>query len=661
MDVEVRHLLVPTRDGTRLSANLFRPATEERVPVVVEYTPYRKDDLRGAARDFGHFYFAERGIASVQLDVRGTGDSDGFVTDEYQHPQEQQDGYDALEWLARQPWCNSKTGMWGTSYAGFTALQVAQIQPPSLAAIAPIYATDDRYTDDMHFRGGAVDGWSVIGSYALGMVTRNALPPYPELTGEHWRAVWDLRLQKNIPWLIRWLEEQLDGDYWRSTLGRMYDRVRVPTLIIGGWADFYVNASLRWFAHLDVPKKLIMGPWPHIPPDAAKPGPRINFLHEITRWFTEHLKGEPTGILDEPPVTVFIQHYRRPDASTDTAPGIWRFEEALPPARAAEREWYLGAKADLGHSPPIAQHVAERQYVPFVGFADLGFAGGAIGWGEQGANEAFSVTYTSKPMSQDLEILGFPRLTLYASTAAEVAFFAARVSDVAPDGASTLVCKGLLNGTRRNGMDRAEPLVPGEIYRLAIDLDATSWVFPKGHCIRIAISGADFPEVWPSPSPYVLRVYSGSSHPSSVTLPVAPAARVQLPEPPLQAPPPRRSQFVHTSDRTATSIIYDVATRTMTAQRRLGEIVRHPDGATVITSEHTTQMAVSASDPADALAKAWDRKTLRRPGLDVESTATAELKSTAAEFHLDLTLDVTLNGAPHWNNRWTRTIPRRLL
>lgn len=652
--------MVPTRDGTLLSANLFQPVTERRVPVVVEYTPYRKDDLRGAARDFGHFYFAERGIASVQLDVRGTGDSEGFVIDEYQYPQEQEDGYDALEWLARQAWCNGRTGMWGTSYAGFTALQVAQLQPPSLAAIVPLYATDDRYTDDMHYRGGALDGWSAIGSYALGMVSRNALPPYPELTGDHWRDLWDLRLHENIPWLIRWLEEQVDGAYWRSTLGRMYEKVCVPTLIIGGWADFYVNASLRWFAKLTGPKRLIMGPWPHIPPDAAAPGPRIDFLHEITRWFAEWLKGEPTGILEEPPVTVFIQTYRRPDASTDLAPGFWRSEESLPPPRATDRQWFFGAKADLGNSPPVADHIAERQYVPFVGFADLGFAGGGVGWGEQGANEAFSIVYTSRPLAADSEVLGFPRVTLFASTTAEVAFFAVRLCDVAPDGASTLVCKGLLNGTRRGGMDRAKPLTPGEIYRLPIELDAVSWVFSKGHCIRIAVSGADFPEVWPSPLPAVLRVHAGSSYPSGLTLPVVPAAaaataRAFLP------PPPRRSRFTHTSEKPVTSITYDVAHRTMTARRELKETVRHPDGMTVITSEHRTAMAVSALDPADALASGLDRKSLRRPGLDVEATATAELRSGPTQFHLDLALDVRLNGSPYWNNRWTRTIPRRLL
>lgn len=659
LNVDVRHLMIPTRDGTRLSANLFRPITDRRVPCIVEYTPYRKDDFRGAARDFGHFYFAQRGIASVQMDVRGTGESDGFVVDEYQHPQEQLDGVDALEWLAQQPWCNGRTGLWGTSYAGFTALQVAQLQPPSLGAIAPIYATDDRYTDDMHFRGGALNGWSVIGSYALGMVTRNALPPYPDLAGEGWKALWEQRLERNVPWLIRWLEEQLDGPYWRSTLGRMYERVQVPTLIIGGWADFYVNASLRWMQHLRAPKKLIMGPWPHTPPDAAKPGPQVDFLYEITRWWKQWLTDEPTGILDEPPVTVYVQAYRRPDAPGDIAPGFWRFEDALPPARMKARHWFLGPST-LTDSPPTDDHAAQRDHVPFVGFADLGFGGGRTGWGEQGANEAFSIVYTSSPLESDLEILGFPRALLYVSTSAEVGVFAVRVCDVAPDGASTLVCKGLLNATRRGGMDRAEPLVPHEIYRLKIELDAVSWIFPKDHRIRLSISGADFPEVWPAPSSAVLRIFSGPSQPSSLTLPIVPVGPA-TPEPVLRPPASRRSQFEHAVEPAKTSVTYDVSGRTMTARRELRETVHHPGRAAAVTSEHRTEMRVSATNPADAVATGWDRRTLRRADLAVECVATAELRSDAQTFFLDLALDITLNGAPYWQRRWTRSIPRMLL
>lgn len=661
MDVDVRRLLIPTRDGVRLSAVLFLPVTHRPVPAVVEYTPYRADDFRGAARDFGHFYLAERGIASVQLDVRGTGGSGGLAADEYQSPQEQDDGCDALAWLAAQPWCNGRTGLWGTSYAGFTALQIAQRQPPSLGAIAPIYATDDRYTDDMHFRGGALAGWSVIGPYALGMVTRNALPPYPEGSDGDWETLWAQRLDGTVPWLIRWLEEQCDGPYWRSTLGRRYAQVTVPTLIIGGWADFYVNAALRWFAHLQVPKKLIMGPWPHVPPDAAHPGPRIDYMREVARWFTEFLAGEPTGIRDEPPITVYAQHSRRPGAVAAVAPGAWRFEDGIPPSRARPRTWYLGARGDLAASPPVADVVAEKPYVPFVGIADLGFAGGGIQWGEQGVNEAFSLVYTSKPLMTAVEILGCPRVVLYVSTTMEVAHLAARLCDVASDGASVLVTKGLLNLTRRHGMDRADPVEPDVAHPVTLDLDATSWTFPRGHRIRLAICGADFPEVWPAPQPGVLRVHTGSAAPSELTLPVVIGPSPHRTAPAPLPPPRRRSRFRHEIRPAALSVEYDIARRTMIARREQGETVYHPDGVTVLTAAHRTEVRTPADDPAATRALGWDRRTLRRPGLEMEATAEAELRGTAAEFHLDLRLAVSRDGAPYREFRWQRTIPRRLL
>ncbi|HEY3248827.1 MAG TPA: CocE/NonD family hydrolase [bacterium] len=651
LDIDVQPLMIPTRDGTALSANLFRPRTDARVPCVVEYTPYRKDDFRGAARDFGHFYFAQRGIASVQLDVRGTGDAEGTVTDEYQYPQEQLDGYDALEWLAAQPWCTGRTGLWGTSYAGFTAFQIAQLQPPSLGAIAPIYATDDRYTDDMHFCGGALNGWSVIGSYALGMVTRNALPPYPELAGAGWRTRWINRLDGNAPWLIRWIEEQLDGPYWRSTLARRYDRVRVPTLIIGGWADFYVNSAVRWMAHLTVPRKLIMGPWPHTPPDAAVPGPRIDFLHEITRWWKEWLLGEPTGITREPPVTVFIQT-SRPPGIPDTAPGFWRFEDELPPRRTQEQRWYVHRGALSPDEPRDAQ-VAEYESVPVVGFAD-------VRWDDQRGNDEFSLLYTSEPLAHDLEILGFPRAALHISADTPVAFCAVRLCDVAPDGTSTLVTKGLLNATRRRGMDRADPLVPGEVYELNIELHAASWIFPQGHRVRVSISGADFPEVWPAPQPGVLRVHSGPDTPCSITLPVTPPAPGGS-GPQLRPPAPRHSRFSSTSDHPAASATYDPQSGSAVARRELGETIHHPDGVTTLTSAHRTEMTAAAAGPAAAAARAWDRRTLVRPGLAVESTATAELRGDTNSFVLDLSLDVTLDGTSFWSRRWIRTVPRLLL
>jgi putative CocE/NonD family hydrolase len=668
----VGQILIPTRDGTRLAADLYRPRTAEPVPAVVEYTPYRKDDLRGATRDFGHFYLAERGIASVQLDVRGTGASEGSVADEYQHPQEQEDGYDALAWLARQPWCSGRTGMWGTSYAGFNALQVAQIQPPSLGAIVPIYATDDRYTDDMHFRGGALNGWSVIGGYALGMVSRNALPPHPERAGPRWREMWDRRLRENVPWLIRWLEEQVDGPYWRSTLARRYAAVRVPTLIIGGWRDFYVNAALRWFAHLDVPKKLIMGPWPHTPPDAAVPGPRIDFMHEVARWFTEFLRGEPTGIRDEPPATVFIQTPRpaAAGAPADTAAGHWRFEDRLPPERAVERAWHLAKDGGLDEHPPAREDVAEYRAAPFAveRAPDFGARRPRAGQAARDMDQANDAAYMSAPLADALEILGQPDVRLFAAASANVAFFAVRLWDVAPDGSAALVTQGLLNGTRRASMADPEPLVPGEITEIRFGLDAVSWVCPRGHRIGLTVSGTDFPDVWPSPIPARIRIHAGPSHPSGIALPVVPAAPAEAHGPPgpacepaLRPPPPRTSRFKYALEQSPVSTTYDPAGGRMTAREQSAETVRCPDGITEVTSEHETEMAASLADPARVIATARDRKAVRRPDLHAVCTATAELRSDASAFHLDLALEVTCNGAEYWRGRWVRTIPRRLL
>jgi uncharacterized protein len=530
-----------------------------------------------------------------------------------------------------------------------------------------------------------LNGWSVIGPYALGMVSRNAMPPYPDHGGDRWRELWDRRLRENIPWLIRWLEEQMDGPYWRSTLGRRYDLVRIPTLIIGGWADFYVNAALRWFAHLQVPKKLIMGPWPHSPPDAATPGAQIDFLHEIARWFTQFLKGQTTGITDEPPATVFIQTGRgtpppafndlestpRDDAagracaplgtSGDAVSGYWRFEETVPPPATVERAWHFGANGDLVTSPGADAPAGECPYIPFEGLPGLRRTDSRKGCGERTDDEPLALTYTTTPLASDVEMLGVPRVRLFASVTAQVVFFAVGLWDVAPDGSPMPVCRGFLNGTRRNGMDDAAPLSPGEITKLTFDLDAASWVFAKGHRVRVTVSGADFPEVWPSPQPTSIRIHSGPSHPSSIMLPVVPPSAARFPPPVLLPPEPRRSRFHYELERPAVSSAYDRQSRTATARQHLKETVRCPDGATVVSSEHRTTMTVSASDPSAAKASGWDRKTVSRPGLEVECIASAEIQSTAREFHLTLDLNVVLNGSPHWQRRWKRAIRRRLL
>jgi hypothetical protein len=208
-------------------------------------------------------------------------------------------------------------------------------------------------------------------------------------------------------------------------------------------------------------------------------------------------------------------------------------------------------------------------------------------------------------------------------------------------------------------MDRADPLVPGDVYTLEFDLDAVSWIFPSRHRIRVAISGADFPEVFPAPHPCELSVYSGSNHPSRLTLPVVPAGRERQ-EPVLRQPPARRSQFTHAGEQAQVAVIYDVTRRMMIARREQSDALRRADG-TEVTTENLMEIAVPATDPAGAVVSGRDRKRLQRPGLDVDSVATADLRGDASALQLHLTLQVTYNGAPYWSREWRRTIPRALL
>ena len=216
--VRVEHnVRIPVRDGLELSANLFlpEPTTDgERFPAILEMIPYRKDDWRYATDLSRMSYLAQHGFACCRLDVRGTGSSPGIALDEYT-PAETLDGYDAVEWLAAQPWCNGNVGMWGISYGGFTAIQVAMLQPPHLKAIFPVYATDDRYTDDVHYIGGCLVV-SELAQYAVSQVAMNALPPKPEYAGSDWAQQWRARLEQTPPWTLEWLRRQTDGPYWRQ-------------------------------------------------------------------------------------------------------------------------------------------------------------------------------------------------------------------------------------------------------------------------------------------------------------------------------------------------------------------------------------------------------------------------------------------------------------
>ena len=295
--VRIEHIRIPTRDGTFLAADLVRPDCDGAFPAIIEYIPYRKDDVTRGIDD-AHRYFAERGFVGVRLDVRGTGGSEGVNTDEYM-PVEQLDGFDAVEWLAKQPWCNGTCRhVRDVATAGSPAIQVAMHRPPHLKAIVPMYATDDRYTDDCHYTpGGNMRMYYDVGTYGGCMVAMNALPPATGvLAAAAGPRLWSTRLEENEPYLLTWMKHQVDGPYWRgASLRPDYDRIECPVFLIAGWRDGYANTMLRMFTQLKAPKKLLVGPWVHMRPNVSIPGPRIDYLREVVRFFARHLRDEDDG------------------------------------------------------------------------------------------------------------------------------------------------------------------------------------------------------------------------------------------------------------------------------------------------------------------------------------------------------------------------------
>src|SRR3954451_9765433 len=334
---------VPARDGVRLSANLWRPAgpgVPARVPAILELIPYGKDSWHRNS-DVAHGeYWAARGYAFCRLDVRGTGSSGGIALDEYPEA-ETLDGFDAGEWLAAQPWWDGTVGMWGISSGGFTAIQVAKLRPPHLRAIAPIYATDDRYLDDVHVRGGCMVV-SELSQYAVSQLAMNAMPPDAGFWGPGWKARWRERLDETPPWLLTWLRHQVDGPYWRQgSLAPEYDAIEAAIFHIAGWDDSYVDPAFRMQERCvgARSRRMLVGNWVHSYPSDAYPGPNLDWLHELTRFFDRHLNDVENGWDDEPGVVWFEREYAPPAAFPARWPGRWRAASSFPVAGREIRDW----------------------------------------------------------------------------------------------------------------------------------------------------------------------------------------------------------------------------------------------------------------------------------------------------------------------------------
>ncbi|SFQ30823.1 hypothetical protein SAMN05421810_10636 [Amycolatopsis arida] len=517
---EDEHVWVPMSDGTRLAARVWRPvpSDDEPVPAVLEYIPYRKHDLTAWRDSIHHPYIAGHGYACVRVDLRGSGDSEGVLVDEYLE-QEQLDAEDVLDWIAEQPWCDGRVGMMGISWGGFNSLQVAARKPPQLRAIVICSFTDDRYGDDMHYMGGCLlsDNLAEAGT----MFAHSTLPPDPALVGDRWRKMWRERLSGVGPWVDEWLRHQYRDEYWRhASVCESYADVQVPVLAVSGWADGYSNAVTRLLGNLDVPRKGLIGPWSHKYPHLGEPGPAIGFLQEVVRWWDHWLKDEDNGVMDGPMLRTWMQDSVPPSTSYEERPGRWVGEPTWPSPHITPIEYPLArnriVRPDEEREPatvtvesPLSVGQFAGKWASYNAPPDLPY--------DQREEDGGSLVFDSEVLTEPCEILGAPTVTLELSVDRPVAMVAARLSDVFPDGRATRVTYGLRNLTHRDGHERPEPLEPGRRYRVSFSLNGVAQSFSPGHRIRLSLSTSYWPLAWPPPEPVLLSVHTEGS---SLTLPV---------------------------------------------------------------------------------------------------------------------------------------------
>jgi predicted acyl esterase len=519
---------IPMKDGVRLSATLYMPdgaKAGEKFPAILEYHPYRKDDA-AAARDYGLYsYFARRGYVCARVDIRGFGTSEGTPTDREYSAQEQADGLQIIAWLARQPWSNGSVGMMGISWSGFNSLQMAMRHPPELKAILAVDATAELFHDDVHY----IDGMMHIDEFELNMDMAPGMTGAPDYTLDE--KVLGPRFDAP-PWSLLYMQQQHDGPFWRSPV-RPLSEIKIPCLLIGGLQDGYRDSIPAMLEQTKAPIKAIVGPWNHNFPDDPDYGPRINWRVAAVRWWDYWLKGRDTGVLQDPRLVIYMQHWRPPDPNLDPVPGEWRREDTWPPPETKNTTLFFRENHTLADSASKAD-VHQLKYVPSIG-VEAGFW-----WGELLTDvrpvDAFSLVYDSAPLNEDLAILGRAHAVLRASASAPLADWFVRLSDVAPDGAVTQITGAGLNGAHRDSMSEPTDLEPNKIYPLDIEMHLTSWVFPKGHRIRVAISNALWPMVLPTPYSMTTSLELGGADGSRLILPVVPVKGEAAP--PFQSPEP---------------------------------------------------------------------------------------------------------------------------
>ncbi|MFP4449053.1 MAG: CocE/NonD family hydrolase [Bacteroidales bacterium] len=657
----IENVWIPMQDGTHLAGKIWMPenAENEPVPAILEYIPYRKRDFKAIRDDQIHGYFAEHGYAGVRVDLRGSGDSEGVLRDEYLQ-QELDDGIEAIKWIANQPWCSGNIGMIGISWGGFNGLQIAAMQPPELKAVITVASSDDRYADDVHYMGGTLLTDNL--SWASTMFAYNSCPPDPEIVGERWKEMWLERLEGSGLWIKKWLEHQRRDDYWKhASVCEDYSRIKCPVFAVSGWADGYTNTVFRLMENLKVPRKGLIGPWGHKYPHMGGPGPVIDFLHECLNWWDHWLKGIDKNIDNEPMLRLWMQDTVSPMLAK--RPGRWVAEKEWPSPDIEEKQLNLNF-AELCFDNNKSDAVLSIQSPLSVGlFAGkwCSYAEGTDLPSDQREEDGGSLVFDTPPLKEDVEILGSPKLELELSANKPIATVAARISDVAPNGRATRVTYGLLNLTHRESNENPKEITEGKKYKVTIELNHVAQKFPAGNQIRLSVSSSYWPLAWPAPEPARLQIFLKNSF---LVLPVRkpktedenlydlgkPHINRKLPTT-LLVPAHREWEVKH-----------NLATNEVTLHVTNNDPQYRLDDINWTIQKDVTEKYTYRNNNYDTLrGEVLSKRRFKRNDREATAITRTILTSTRTHFRIRATLDAYEEETRIFSKSWDESIPRDLL
>ena len=639
-------------DGVKLAATLYMPVgapRETRFPVLLNYLPYRKDDGE-AQEDYGLFsYFASRGFVGAAVDIRGFGESDGTPPDREYSAHERHDGEQVIAWLARQPWSNGKVGMFGISWGAFNSIQMAMRNPPALKAILAVEGTEKLFKEDVHY----MDGIFHVDEFELDMDLSQGISGAPGFSLA--QNVIGPRMNSR-PWSLTYLQHQRDDAFWHRP-ERPLSAIHVPCFLIAGLHDGYRDSVPRMLEQVPAPVKAWIGPWNHAWPDDSDYGPLYAWRRQAVRWFAYWLEGKQTGVMHDPKVMIYLQHWYPPGIQDQSIPGVWRAESGWPPSGLWHQKLYLQPDRALSRTA-TAVGLNVLRYIPSVGKNS-----GIFWWGDlqpdQRLVDAHSLVYETKPLTHDVAVMGMPRVMIYAAASAPMADWFARLEDVAPDGQVTLVTGAGLNGAQRTSMSHPKYLVPGKFYAFSFALHLASYVFPKGHRIRLAISNAMWPMAWPTPYRMNTTVKLGGAQPSWLELPRVPLEGPRPPATLLEPPAPVAKR----SDISGSDYLWPGSYTTLPDKDGRSRVVWQGTSNTSFPwgplhrSEKLTY-EVDNANPADSSVVGYSHYT-QTVGTHVLSWRShLALRSNQRDFFYTYKRKLLRDGRLIITHTWKRTIPR---